>query len=147
MAITGVSCSCCKFLGDPENSLILCAPEHILTGLWWICRILLEGEKDGLLMLPSDKALLDEPKTRALVELYAKVPFCPILNFDNDFDRIISTIQHNTTQLDLFTKIQPEYPYSDCLASVLIQCGVMIQDEDKFFEDYAVSHMKLSELG
>jgi L-ascorbate peroxidase len=55
-------------------------------------KILLEGEKDGLLMLPSDKALLDEPKTRALVELYAK-------------------------------------------------------DEDKFFEDYAVSHMKLSELG
>ena len=28
-----------------------------------------------------------------------------------------------------------------------MQCGVMVQDEDKFFEDYAVSHMKLSELG
>jgi hypothetical protein len=75
VATTFVPCSCCEFLDDPEISLILCAPEHILTGLWWICRILLEGEKDGLLMLPSDKALLDEPKTRALVELYAKVPF------------------------------------------------------------------------
>jgi hypothetical protein len=62
----------------------------------------LEGEKDGLLMLPSDKALLDEPKTRALVELYAKVPFFPILNFDNDFDRIINTTQHNSTCLQKY---------------------------------------------
>jgi L-ascorbate peroxidase len=55
-------------------------------------KILVEGPKEGLIMLPSDKALLDDPNTRALVELYAK-------------------------------------------------------DEDKFFEDYAESHMKLSELG
>jgi len=37
------------------------------------CRVLVEGAKDGLIMLPSDKALLDDPNTRALVELYAKV--------------------------------------------------------------------------
>lgn len=55
-------------------------------------KVLLEGEKDGLIMLPSDKALLTDPKTRELVELYAK-------------------------------------------------------NEDKFFEDYAESHEKLSELG
>jgi len=55
-------------------------------------KVLLEGEKDGLIMLPSDKTLLTDPKTRELVELYAK-------------------------------------------------------NEDKFFEDYAESHEKLSELG
>jgi L-ascorbate peroxidase len=55
-------------------------------------QVLLEGESGGLIMLPSDKALLEDPNTRALVELYAK-------------------------------------------------------DEDKFFEDYSESHMKLSELG
>jgi L-ascorbate peroxidase len=53
---------------------------------------LLSGEKEGLIQLPSDKALLEDPVTRELVELYAK-------------------------------------------------------DEDKFFEDYAISHLKLSELG
>jgi L-ascorbate peroxidase len=53
---------------------------------------LLSGEKEGLIQLPSDKALLEDPVTRELVELYAK-------------------------------------------------------DEDKFFEDYTISHLKLSELG
>jgi L-ascorbate peroxidase len=53
---------------------------------------LLTGEKEGLIQLPSDKALLEDPITRELVELYAK-------------------------------------------------------DEDKFFEDYTISHLKLSELG
>ncbi|CAA0827012.1 L-ascorbate peroxidase 1- cytosolic [Striga hermonthica] len=33
---------------------------------------LLEGDKDGLLKLPSDKALLFDPSFRPLVELYAK---------------------------------------------------------------------------
>jgi L-ascorbate peroxidase len=52
----------------------------------------MSGEKEGLIQLPSDKALLEDPVTRELVELYAK-------------------------------------------------------DEDKFFEDYTISHLKLSELG
>jgi L-ascorbate peroxidase len=43
--------------------------------------VLLEGEKDGLIMLPSDKALLTEPKTRELVELYAKVTSSPDQHF------------------------------------------------------------------
>lgn len=43
--------------------------------------MLLEGEKDGLIMLPSDKALLDDPNTRALVELYAKVTLSSNLYF------------------------------------------------------------------
>lgn len=33
---------------------------------------LLEGESEGLLQLPTDKALLDDPKFRHYVELYAK---------------------------------------------------------------------------
>ncbi|KAG6552695.1 hypothetical protein Mapa_005642 [Marchantia paleacea] len=33
---------------------------------------LLTGEKEGLLQLPSDKALLEDPKFREFVELYAK---------------------------------------------------------------------------
>ncbi|XP_024968624.1 L-ascorbate peroxidase, cytosolic-like [Cynara cardunculus var. scolymus] len=53
---------------------------------------LLAGEKEGLLKLPTDKALLADPVFRPLVEKYAA-------------------------------------------------------DEDAFFADYAVSHMKLSELG
>ncbi|KAL9171125.1 hypothetical protein ABFS82_04G189300 [Erythranthe guttata] len=54
--------------------------------------VLLGGDKEGLLMLPSDKALLSDPVFRPLVEKYAA-------------------------------------------------------DEDAFFADYAVAHMKLSELG
>ncbi|CAI9297874.1 unnamed protein product [Lactuca saligna] len=53
---------------------------------------LLAGEKKGLLKLPTDKAVLDDPVFRPLVEKYAA-------------------------------------------------------DEDAFFADYAISHMKLSELG
>ncbi|CAL9102666.1 probable L-ascorbate peroxidase 4, peroxisomal [Musa acuminata AAA Group] len=53
---------------------------------------LVKGEKEGLLQLPTDKALLDDPVLRDYVVLYAV-------------------------------------------------------DEDKFFEDYAESHKKLSELG
>lgn len=55
-------------------------------------QILLAGDKEGLLMLPTDKVLLKDPEMLKLIELYAK-------------------------------------------------------DEDKFFEDYAISQMKLSELG
>ncbi|CAL1361135.1 unnamed protein product [Linum trigynum] len=53
---------------------------------------LTKGESQGLLKLPTDKALMEDPKFRELVLLYAK-------------------------------------------------------DEEAFFEDYALSHKKLSELG
>nr|ACI15209.1 peroxisomal ascorbate peroxidase [Salicornia brachiata] len=53
---------------------------------------LLKGESEGLLQLPTDKALVEDPAFRPLVELYAK-------------------------------------------------------DEEAFFNDYAASHKKLSELG
>lgn len=36
-------------------------------------RELLSGEKEGLLQLPSDKALLSDPVFRPLVEKYAAV--------------------------------------------------------------------------
>jgi hypothetical protein len=36
-------------------------------------RELLKGESEGLLQLPTDKALLNDPEFRRYVELYAKV--------------------------------------------------------------------------
>jgi hypothetical protein len=33
----------------------------------------LKGESEGLLKLPTDKALLDDPEFRRYVDLYAKV--------------------------------------------------------------------------
>lgn len=33
----------------------------------------MKGDSEGLLKLPTDKALLDDPKFRPYVELYAKV--------------------------------------------------------------------------
>lgn len=39
-------------------------------------RELLKGEAEGLLKLPTDKALLADPKFRHYVELYAKVSCC-----------------------------------------------------------------------
>lgn len=42
-------------------------------------RELLSGEKEGLLQLPSDKALLSDPVFRPLVEKYAAV--CSPINF------------------------------------------------------------------
>lgn len=34
---------------------------------------MLKGESEGLLKLPTDKALLEDPEFRQYVELYAKV--------------------------------------------------------------------------
>ncbi|URE07843.1 L-ascorbate peroxidase [Musa troglodytarum] len=64
-------------------------PDHCSSSC---VRELVKGEKEGLLQLPTDKALLEDPVFRDYVELYA-------------------------------------------------------MDEDAFFEDYAESHKKLSELG
>lgn len=41
-------------------------------------RELLAGEKEGLLKLPTDKALLDDPVFRPLVEKYAAVSTFPL---------------------------------------------------------------------
>ena len=35
----------------------------------------MKGDTEGLLKLPTDKALLDDPKFRTYVELYAKVMY------------------------------------------------------------------------
>jgi hypothetical protein len=40
-----------------------------------LIRELLKGESEGQLLLPSDKALLEDPSFRPFVELYAKVWF------------------------------------------------------------------------
>ncbi|ESQ36109.1 hypothetical protein EUTSA_v10008402mg [Eutrema salsugineum] len=85
---------------------------------------LLTGEKEGLIQLVSDKALLDDPVFRPLVEKYAAV--C-ILSFFFVFF------------LSLFFGIGI-IENSCCLP----QCE---QDEDAFFADYTEAHLKLSELG
>lgn len=52
--------------GEGESSLLKL--NTTLAG-----RELLSGEKEGLLQLPSDKALLSDPSFRPLVEKYAAV--------------------------------------------------------------------------
>ena len=46
---------------------------HFVYKTFVIVRELLSGEKEGLLQLPSDKALLCDPAFRPLVEKYAAV--------------------------------------------------------------------------
>ena len=50
---------------------------------------LLSGEKEGLFQLPSDKALLDDPVFRPLVEKYAAVCIPFFLNFYLVFDLVL----------------------------------------------------------
>lgn len=78
------------------------------------------GEKEGLLQLPSDKALLSDPVFRPLVDKYAVV---------------------------CITNICLEYVYSLSPSTFCINYILHVQDEDAFFADYAVAHLKLSELG
>lgn len=54
-----------SFYGDYEAKLIY----YLLSNT----RELLKGETEGLLKLPTDTALLDDPHFRPYVELYAKV--------------------------------------------------------------------------
>ena len=48
--------------------------------IMYLTRELLSGEKEGLLQLVSDKALLDDPVFRPLVEKYADVCILSLLN-------------------------------------------------------------------
>lgn len=43
-------------------------------------RELLSGEKEGLIQLPTDKALLEDPVFRPLVEKYSAVWLCGLMN-------------------------------------------------------------------
>ncbi|RVW38553.1 L-ascorbate peroxidase 3 [Vitis vinifera] len=85
---------------------------------------LLQGESEGLLKLPTDKALLDDPEFRGYVELYAKA---------------VLTILFHLPSLDIHSS------YNYLLSS--FPTLRFSQDEDAFFRDYAISHKKLSELG
>lgn len=84
---------------------------------------MLSGEKEGLLQLPSDKALLEDPVFRPLVEKYAAVSIWPYFYID-----FIYGISRNAYE-------------TYCVVVTLLQ------DEDAFFADYAEAHLKLSELG
>lgn len=83
---------------------------------------LLTGEKDDLLQLPSDKALLTDSVFRPLVEKYAAVSI---------FLYFYSMWNYNV------------YGKGNKI-TVICRC---LQDEDAFFADYAEAHLKLSELG
>ena len=49
------------------------AIKQLMQILILLNRELLSGEKDGLIQLPSDKTLLEDPVFRPLVEKYAEV--------------------------------------------------------------------------
>lgn len=49
--------------------------------IFTILRELLKGESEGLLKLPTDNALLEDPAFRSYVELYAKVIYAHISLF------------------------------------------------------------------
>ena len=48
------------------------------------CSELLKGETEGLLKLPTDKALVDDPEFRRYVEIYAKVHNNSVASSIND---------------------------------------------------------------
>ncbi|CAI0445296.1 unnamed protein product [Linum tenue] len=119
---------------------------------------LLKGETEGLLKLPTDNALLDDPAFRPFVELYAKVailweghiqrgqasmalgPRKP-LKFDNSY--FVELLKGETEGLlklptDNALLDDPAFrPFVELYA----------KDEDAFFKDYAAAHKRLSELG
>lgn len=95
---------------------LLCICSHMYGG-----RELLSSEKDDLIQLPSDKALLTDPVFRPLVEKYAAV--CTLI-------------------WSFFF-----FLLSSCIMCVILIRRPHPQDEDAFFADYAEAHLKLSELG
>lgn len=90
-----------------------------------ISRELLSGEKEGLIQLPSDKALLADPVFRPLVDKYAAVCISVLLCL---YHLIFATEETLVT----------------CL---VLRMSFLAKDEDAFFADYAEAHLKLSELG
>jgi len=112
-----------------------------------VCRELLK-ESEGLLKLPTDKALLEDPVFRRYVELYAKVIILGWLSFFKAFILIcwVQLLIDFNMQLiwvalpfPLFWLLEKHFWFMATLG--------FWQDEDAFFRDYAESHKKLSELG
>ncbi|GKV30142.1 hypothetical protein SLEP1_g38998 [Rubroshorea leprosula] len=60
-------------MGLRDKDIVALSGGHTLVpqGAFWIWRELLSGEKEGLIQLPTDKALLEDPVFRPLVEKYA----------------------------------------------------------------------------
>lgn len=116
----------------------------ILLKVFLCCdRELLSGEKEGLLQLPSDKALLSDPVFRPLVEKYAEV--C------NSFLPLLPCVPPCSSICVSCNSIYVAVPISMVLCCDLLDFTPFaissFQDEDAFFEDYAEAHLKLSELG
>ena len=55
----------------------------------------MNGESEGLLQLPTDKALLDDPEFRRYVELYAKVTWAYFSQMSN------AKLVHSVIRYDL----------------------------------------------
>ncbi|KAK3224351.1 hypothetical protein Dsin_011376 [Dipteronia sinensis] len=111
---------------------------------------LLNGESAGLLKLPTDKALLEDPEFRRYVELLngesaglLKLPTDKALLEDPEFRRYVELLNGESAGLlklptDKALLEDPEFRrYVELYA----------KDEDAFLTDYALSHKKLSELG
>nr|CAB3497598.1 unnamed protein product [Digitaria exilis] len=84
---------------------------------------LLKGDSEGLLKLPTDKALVEDPEFRRYVEKYAELHIIQLLSSIH-----VITDSRNVENFQHFANLH-------------------LQDEEAFFRDYAESHKKLSELG
>lgn len=100
-------------------------------------RELLNGESEGLLKLPTDKALLDDPEFRRYVELYAKVTvFSPITKEQNDPSlSVIAFVLFKFTALNGFSLfLQINHPFL-----VLLTFHFWFEASRLFFIDNSVS--------
>ena len=99
-----------------------------------IIRELVKGDSRGLLKLPTDKVLVEDPEFCRYVELYAKVSVAYIiLKFLHQYLFWLYYGKQTKKKKNL-------WPMGNLSLWLW-------QDEDAFFTDYAVSHKKLSELG
>lgn len=103
-----------------------------------INRELLKADSKGLLKLPTDKVLVEDPEFRKYVILYAKV---------QQFR--LQKVLHFYIKIDSHTLVQKKKNDSHSHHSrlLIIHNSQMRQDEEAFFKDYAASHKRLSELG
>ncbi|KAI3717107.1 hypothetical protein L1987_68477 [Smallanthus sonchifolius] len=76
---------------------------------------LLKGDTDGLLKLPTDKALVDDPKFRRYVELYAK-----------DEDAFFKDYAESHKKLSELGFTSPSYLKSNTTAALLAQSAIGI---------------------
>ncbi|XWS62648.1 hypothetical protein CRYUN_Cryun06bG0028700 [Craigia yunnanensis] len=111
---------------------------------------LLKGESEGLLKLPTDNALLDDPEFCQYVEHYAKlghlctgrsVRILPRAYPENLLE--ITRLRFN----QYLSRVWAIFYLTRMIFNIFPLISDIWRDEDAFFRDYAGSHKKLSELG